>query len=58
MTSTSAQAHGLSAMIGRLRRRHDARRAALQLMSMDTHLLSDIGVTRADVLEMLRHPGR
>ncbi|MFO1142907.1 MAG: DUF1127 domain-containing protein [Amaricoccus sp.] len=39
----------------RARRRHDARKAARRLLTMDAHILRDIGVSRADVLEMLRN---
>jgi uncharacterized protein YjiS (DUF1127 family) len=46
----------LRTVLDHVRRRHDARRAATQLMRMDPHLLCDIGVTRADVLDMLRQP--
>jgi uncharacterized protein YjiS (DUF1127 family) len=52
----SAQPRGFRAVLDRVRRRHDARRAASQLMRMDAHILCDIGVSRADVLGMLRNP--
>ena len=52
----SAQPRGFRAVLDRVRRRHDARRAAGQLTRMDAHILCDIGVSRADVLDMLRNP--
>lgn len=42
----------------RARQRHDARKAARRLLTMDAHILCDIGVTRHDVLEMLRNSGK
>ena len=44
-------------VLGRAKRRHDARRAAARLLSVDPHILRDIGVSRADVLGILRRLG-
>ena len=47
----------IRSVLDRARRRHDARRAAAQLLTMESHILRDIGVSRADVLGILRRLG-
>ena len=52
---------GIGRAIGQLvrdaRRRHEARRAVTLLLSMDAHVLRDIGVTRSDVIRTLNDHG-
>jgi uncharacterized protein YjiS (DUF1127 family) len=46
---------GLSNLWMRLRRISEARRARALLLSFDDRMLRDIGITRAEIAEMLRH---
>jgi uncharacterized protein YjiS (DUF1127 family) len=50
----AAAGRGLRAVLDRMRRRNDVRRTARLLMRMDPHILSDIGVNRGDVFDLLR----
>jgi uncharacterized protein YjiS (DUF1127 family) len=39
----------ISALLGRIIRALERRRAVHELMQLDDHMLSDIGITRADI---------
>lgn len=49
-------ARGIRGILRQARRRHDRRKAAAQLLTMDAHLLRDINLSRSDVLAMMRDP--
>jgi uncharacterized protein YjiS (DUF1127 family) len=38
------------------KRRHETRRAAVRLLGMDAYLLRDIGITRYELLTLMRRP--
>jgi uncharacterized protein YjiS (DUF1127 family) len=57
-SATGAIGGGIRRFLDDAKRRYETRRAAARLIEMDAYLLRDIGITRYDLLKLMRRPGR